>query len=94
MWFKKSKEIDRLTHLAQTLQYELNNERELTGQLVDAFDGCRRHPSYRAVRRPSVDCADCRKLFMLRDLLNSMGLAVRSGKRGPNKAKKVVEETA
>lgn len=35
--------------------------------------GCKRHPAYRAIREPSVDCAECKKLKKWKDKLISAG---------------------
>ena len=50
-------------------------------------EGCKKHPSYRAVRQPTSNCWICKEVYTVRGLLNSDGLAVRKGARGPNKPK-------
>jgi hypothetical protein len=32
---------------------------------------CRTHPAYKAIRKPSADCEDCRRLFNLKRRLES-----------------------
>ena len=61
-------------------------ERQLTQALALA-EGCQKHPSYRGVRKPTADCPQCREVYRQRVLLNSAGLAVRKGTRGPNRPK-------
>ncbi len=63
---------------------------ELEDQLAQALqlaEGCQKHPSYKAVRQPTADCAVCRDVFRQRCLLNRAGLAIRKGTRGPNRPK-------
>jgi len=50
--------------------------------LLAGYEGCRKHPSYRFVRKPTADCGTCRVLYTNRKRLNDMDIAVRSGKRG------------
>lgn len=35
--------------------------------------GCKKHPAYRAIREPRVDCEECKKLKMWKDLLIQRG---------------------
>jgi len=77
------------------LREELANERFASTErigIAELFillaEGCQKHPSYRAVRKPTADCEKCHRLFGARQLVNSsiraneMGYVQRTGKRG------------
>lgn len=88
MWNKKKNEIERLDQFCSLQTQQLGERIALIDRLLAGFEGCQRHPSYRAVRKPTSDCQTCRDLYALRLELNAQGLAVRSGARGKNRAKK------
>lgn len=57
-------------------------------QALDLAEGCQKHPSYKAVRKPTADCLRCTDLYRTRvGRLNPVGLALRKGTRGPNRPK-------
>lgn len=63
---------------------------ELEDQLAQALalaEGCQKHPSYKAVRKPTANCLQCREVYGQRVRLNAAGLAIRKGTRGPNRPK-------
>lgn len=41
---------------------------------------CRKHPQYRAIRRPSSGCARCRLIWLWRCIRKNLGLAVPTAK--------------
>ena len=79
MFGKKQREIDEL-------RSELKGVVAQRGTAINLAEGCRKHPSYRAVRKPTANCDRCKRLFELRRALNIIGLAMRSGKRGKQKS--------
>ena len=88
MFGSKQRKIEDLTE-------DLANERYASVQriaLAQVFmllaEGCQKHPSYRAVRKPTADCEKCSELFLARQVANAseyaeeMGYVQRTGKRG------------
>lgn len=82
------------TDKLEDLQRELELVREklvlrdlITARLLRLTEGCPKHPSYRVVRAPTADCAECKDLYRMRQELNAsdvakdMGYVERTGKR-------------
>ena len=88
MFGKKQKEIEDLTEKLGD-EISVSNKRSAVARMFMLLaEGCQKHPSYRAVRKPKDGCEKCREQFNARRLVNGsecareMGYVVRSGKRG------------
>jgi hypothetical protein len=88
MFGSKQRKIDDLTEALANERYASMQRIGITQVFMLLAEGCQKHPSYRAVRKPTADCEKCRELFTARQLVNSspvatdLGYTPRTGKRG------------
>lgn len=84
MWNRKQRRIEEL-------QQERRQVLAIALQLLLLAEGCTKHPSYRAVRKPTATCTKCAELFAIRQMLNEnsaaeeLGYVPRTGKRGKSR---------
>jgi hypothetical protein len=88
MFGQKQRKIDDLTEALANERYASLQRIGIAQLFMLLAEGCQKHPSYRAVRKPTADCERCRQLFEARTLVNDseyakeMGYVERTGKRG------------
>lgn len=77
MFGRKQKEIDKLKYERQVLRDSLARRERQRNVAMFLLEGCRKHPSYRAINKPTANCVQCQSLYASRKELNEHGLAIR-----------------